>query len=128
MFAVHRHDLIRPGRGQHQRSPGDERLLVGQRQSGTGSQRRQRRPESERSDHGVEHHVCAGRLDQVAHGIWTRQDAGRPGDGLDACGSIRIGDGDRRAGELPLTDLLREQVDVAATGAEAGHGESVTVG
>ena len=64
VLGVDGHDLAGLRRPQHQRTAGDQRFLVGQRQPGARCQRGQRRSQAQRADQRIEDDVGLGLLDQ----------------------------------------------------------------
>ena len=111
VFGVDRHDLAGRGRLRHQRTTGDQRFLVGQRQHPAGPQRGKGRLEADRPGDPVEHDVGVDRLDEFGGGPRTgdlRPAAHRPG---------QAADGDRGVGmrERPAPRATRGAPPPAAS-------------
>ena len=121
MLGVDGHDLAGFGRLDHQRTTRDQRFLVGQREPGTGGQRRQRGLEPERADERVEHHIRIGVLHQAGDGVGPGI-----GDVADLRGRGFVGDSD--VGHACLGALAGQQAGIAAACRQPDHLEAVRVG
>ena len=121
VLGVDGHDLARLGGLEHQRAARDQRLLVGQGETGAGGERRQRGLQPQRADQGVEHHVGLGVLDQPGDGVGPGI-----GDVADLGGRGVVGDGDVRHARLGA--LLGEQAGIAAARRQPDDLEAVRVG
>ncbi len=125
VLGVDRDDLTGRGRGEHQRTAGHQRLLVGQGQPGPALERGQRGSQAQGTHQRVEHDVDAGGRGGVLDDAGGRL---RPRE-AHVAKSIRGGlVGHRDVRHTGLGALGRQQVGVATPGGQPDDLESVGVG
>ena len=122
MLRVDRHDLTGGGGFRHQRSAGDKRFLVRQRQARSRVQSRQCRFESQRTDERIEDNIGTAVPNQFRHGARSRTGGYR----FQRRCRCRIGDGDVR--DAGCTNLFGQQLDVVAARCKTDYFETVGVG
>ena len=125
VLGVHRHDLARRGRLDHQRTTGHQRLLVGQRQPGAGLQCGQGGLQAQRAHQRVEHDVDPALFGGLPHQTGDGIGAGQR-DVADPIGGGGVGDGD--IGHTGLGALTRQQLRVATARGQPDHLEAIGVG
>ena len=138
MFGVDRNELTRPRRGLHERTAGDERLLVGQREGAARLQGRQRWPQPDRTRDSVEYDV-ARPARQLRGGVGAGEDLGNlePALGVAATLGLRVErqlevlhDARLRHGhdvDAELERLFREDVGLRAARGHADDPEPVRI-
>lgn len=120
VFGVDRHDLTGPRRPQHQRTTGDQRFLVGQRQPGTCLERGQRRSQAQRADQRIEDDVGLGLLDQPGGGVGSVV-----GDVADPLRRVLVSDGN--IGHPGLRTLSQQRVQMGAASGQPDYLETVRI-
>mgnify|MGYP006280782705 CR=1 FL=1 len=130
VLGVDRHDLAGAREGLDQRAADDERLLVGQGESATGTQSREGRAQARCAGHSV-HHDVAGPRGRLGAGVGAGKDPRQailgevPQQVAQPAGGLGVRDGDKlRPGGL---HLLREEARVAATGRQRDDAEALGI-